>query len=72
MANFVCSNQVDIIIITNKIAVLLNLQIIEKYVKKHKLHWDRQSQSSSFTSVKILPKNYRYLITYLNILTLQS
>ena len=38
MANFVHSDQAGIIIVTNKVVVLLDLQTIEKYVKKHKLH----------------------------------
>ena len=33
MANFVCSKQADIVIITNKVAFLLNLQTIERYIK---------------------------------------
>ena len=33
MADFVCSNHVGIIIITNKVAFPLNLQTIEKYIK---------------------------------------
>ena len=33
MADFVCSKQTSIIIITNKVVSFLNLQTIEKYIK---------------------------------------
>ena len=33
MVDFVCSDQIDITIVTNKVTSSLNLQMIEKYIK---------------------------------------
>ena len=35
MADFICIDQVGIIIVTNKVILQLNLQKIKKYIKKH-------------------------------------
>ena len=37
LANFVCSDNISIIIVTNKVALPLDLQTIEKYVKNSNL-----------------------------------
>ena len=34
MADFVCSDQTGIVIVTNKVASSLDLQMIEKYIKQ--------------------------------------
>jgi len=36
MADFTCSNQIGITIVINKVAIPLDLQMIEKYVKQAK------------------------------------
>ena len=40
-ADFIQTDQIDIIISTNKVAALLDLQTIEQYIKKYKPYWDR-------------------------------
>ena len=38
MANFICSDQTDITIVTNKVTLLLDLQTIDKLHQEYKLH----------------------------------